>query len=129
MQDRKKKNNKNLYLYYPGLTAYPDEIDPGRRGILDFGFPELMVRDIDNPLESFRDATIKCWYTDRQYKAVIVSASGKEQGRVFEDGVGYLDAYMGKWLYHMGLLPMYRSNDIALYRIDIVNDKAKENYS
>ena len=28
---------------------------------------------------------------------------------------GYLDSYLGKWYYHMGLLPMYRACDIALY--------------
>ena len=191
-QDR--KNNRNLYAYHPDLTAYPEEMDPGRKGLFDFGFPELMVKDTEHPMESMRDATIKCWYSDDNYKAFIVSATGVEQGRIFEDGVGFLDEngapypmlemgdyrievemttadgeslarvakeirigrrtaqaivrfnpwehrlnmtkwcqdmnfgiindvltgylvpYTGTWLYHMGLLPLYRSNDIALYQ-------------
>ena len=191
-QDR--KNNRNLYTYHPDLTAYPEEMDPGRRGMLDFGFPELLVRDPEHPEESLRDATIKCWYSDNVYKAVIVCATGVEQGLIFDDGIGlldengapypmlekgdyrievelataggeklaeaakeirigrranqaivrfnppehrrsmtkwcqemgfeiaddvlpgYLDPYLGTWLYHMGLLPMYRANDIALYK-------------
>lgn len=28
---------------------------------------------------------------------------------------GYLDAYLGKWFYHMGLLKMYRANDLCLF--------------
>ena len=28
---------------------------------------------------------------------------------------GYLEPYLGGWSYHMGLLPMYRANDIAFY--------------
>lgn len=28
---------------------------------------------------------------------------------------GYLDAYLGKWYYHMGLLQMYRANDLCLF--------------
>lgn len=188
-----RKNNRNLYLYHPDLTAYPDEMDPGRLGMLDYGFPELMVKDVERPMDSMRDATIKCWYSDDKYKALIVSATGVEQGRIFDDGVGftdengepypmlamgdyrievelatadgdtlaraakeirigrrtaqaivrfnpwehrlnmtkwcqdmnfgiindvlpgYMEPYTGTWLYHMGLLPMYRSNDIALY--------------
>lgn len=28
---------------------------------------------------------------------------------------GYLSPYLGKWFYHMGLLKMYRANDISMY--------------
>ena len=189
-----KKNNPNVYLNHPDFTAYPEEIDSGRKGVLDFGFPELMVKDIEHPMDSLRDATIKCWYSDEEYKSVIVSATGVEQGSIFEDGIGYLndkgepyqvlgmgdytieveftdakgivlartekririgeqvsqaivrfnprkhrermtdwcqkmnfaisndtlpgylETYKGTWLYHMGLLTMYRACDIALYR-------------
>ena len=88
-QDR--KNNRNVYAYHPDVTAYPEEMDPGREGMIDFGFPELLVRDVGRPMESLRDATIKCWYSDDRYKAVIVSATGVEQGRIFDDGVGFVD--------------------------------------
>ena len=187
------KNNRNVYLDHPDLTTYPEEMDPGREGLLLFGFPELLVKDLAHPEESLRNATIKCWYSDDCFKAVIVSATGVAQGSIFEDGMGYLDengapytvlpegnytveaelatvdgrclartakeirigrsaaqaivrfhpdahrekmiewcqenqfsvsnetlpgyleAYTGTWLYHMGLLPMYRANDIVMY--------------
>lgn len=188
-----RKNNSSLFTAHPDLTAYPDDIDPGMKRLVSFGFPELLVKDIRDPEASLHDASIKCWYSDTSFKAVIVSATGTRQGRIFDDGVGffdengkpfnmlgmgcytveaeldspegevlaivrknirigssddqaivrfnppehkknmvkwcrdigvsisseplpgYLDPYAGIWLYHMGLLPMYRSNDIALY--------------
>ena len=188
-----KKNNKNVYLDHPDLTSYKEEIDPGKRQLLEFGFPELMVKDLEHPEESLRDATIKAFYSDDFYKAVITTASGKDYGMVWDDGLslldengnpytvlpcgnytvkvelkssdgdllaeasksiviarrktqtivrfnpiehrnnmklwcrdlgfeiiddtfpGYLEPYTGKWYYHMGLLPMYRACDIALY--------------
>ena len=88
-QDR--KNNRNLYIDHPDLTTYPKEMDPEREGIFTFGFPELMVKDPAHPMDSFRDATIKCWYSDQCYKAVIASGTGVAQGRIFDDGVGLVD--------------------------------------
>ena len=188
-----KKNNKNVYLDHPDLTSYKEEIDPGKKQLLEFGFPELMVKNLEHPEESLRDATIKAFYSDEFYKAVITTASGKDYGMVWDDGLGlldengnpykvlpcgdytvkvelrnfdgellaeasksiviarrktqtivrfspiehrnnmklwckdlgfeiiddtfpgYLEPYTGKWYYHMGLLPMYRACDIALY--------------
>ena len=189
-----KKNNNNLYLDHPDLTLYPEEMDPGYEKLLDFGFPELLVKDLDKPSDSFNDATIKCWYSDDEFKAMIVSGTSRKQGRIFDDGIsfvdekgnayeilekgeytievelsdntgnllayiskpitigkresqsivrfnplahrakmiewsrkmhfeivddtfpGYLEPYLGTWMYHMGLLPLYRANDIELYR-------------
>ena len=34
-----KKNNKNVYLDHPDLTSYKEEIDPGKKKLLEFGFP------------------------------------------------------------------------------------------
>ena len=190
---QEKKNNSSVYVYHPSLTAYEERIDPGREQMKKFGFAELMVRDLDRPEESLRDATIKCWYSDDAFKSMIVSASDVSHGAIFDDGIGftdengqpytvlqrgeytvvvtlctamgemlagaskkivignreeqvicrfnprshrlrmtewcremgisitndvlpgYLDPYMGTWLYHMGLLTMYRANDITFY--------------
>ena len=187
-----RKNDTRLWLAHPDLTSYPEELDPGKAGLVRFGFPELLVRDPERPLDSLGDASIKCWFSDTVFKAVIPSGTGKAQGRIFDGGLGlldpdrqpypmleegeylltvtltrggtvlaqakkaltigrrrhqaivrfhpdahrenmvrwcrekgfsviedplpgYLDPYAGVWLYHMGLLPMYRANDIALY--------------
>lgn len=187
------KNNPNMFAYHPQLTGYKEELDPGRKAMKKFGFAELMVQDMEHPDMSMRDATIKCFYTDEMFKAIIVSGTDVEHGMIFDDGIGlvdengipynvlpkgdykilvelttregmvlaqtakqivisgrenqvicrfnpiahrqnmekwceqigvtivtepmpgYLDAYLGRWFYHMGLLTMYRANDIALY--------------
>ena len=189
-QDR--MSSGNLWLDHPDLLAYAKELDPGRQKLLKYGFPELQVKDTEHPEASFHDATIKCFYDERCFKALIVSASDVEHGRILESGVdlrdengnpytaleegdytitvklidkgrelaraekkirigkrkkaaivrfnplehrkrmkqwcmkerisivldtlpGYLEPYLGVWYYHMGLLPWYRSNDIAIY--------------
>ena len=187
------KDNERLYLYHPDMVGYSEADDPGRAGILKFGFPELLVEDILSPMDSFRNATIKCWYDDHTFKAVFISATDAAHGKIFDDGIGftdslgaayevlpegtyliravltehnellagncapiriwrptdqaivrfnppshraritkwcreqgfsvaddilpgYLSPYLGKWVYHMGLLPLYRANDIAFYQ-------------
>ena len=188
-----KKNDRTLYTDHPDLTRYRDALDPTLSGLKDFGFPELLVKDLVEPMASMRDATIKCFYSDDVFKSFIVSATDTAHGLILDDGVGftdekgmpyhvlpcgtytvtvtldtadgerlaeaeksitighrknqalcrfnprshkarmirwceeigcdimnddlpgYLDAYLGTWYYHMGLLPMYRASDIALY--------------
>lgn len=190
-QDR--KNNPNIYACHPDLTCYEESLDPGREKMKRFGFPELMVRDLNAPEASMRDATIKCWYSDDTFKALIVSATDQAHGLICDDGVcfadengnpytvlprgrytlvaeladdggtllaratkelmigdredqlicrfnpiahrknmtawseqtgffimndplpGYLDPYLGHWDYHMGLLPLYRACDLAMF--------------
>ena len=190
-QDR--KNNPNVFAYHPDLTCYDEALDPEREKMKRFGFPELMVKDLADPDASMRDATIKCWYSDDTFKAIIVSATDCVHGLICDDGVGftdekgvpytalprgryglvaelsdrdgkllarvekvltigdrrdqlicrfnpiphrknmtawsermgffimndplpgYLDPYLGHWDYHMGLLPMYRACDLAMF--------------
>ena len=181
------KNNHNIYIH-PELTKYKDE-DLDNSKLKEFGFPELIVKDINNPLDSFKDATIKCFFNDSVFRAVITNETNgyylddginftDENGNEYKtlkkgnykiiakllDGnneiskdeidikidelkdalicrfnpknhkeriikwadenkfstlrdpaVGYLDSYLGEWKYHMGLLQMYRANDIGLY--------------
>lgn len=188
-----RKNGLPLYTDHPQLTRYADALDPDLQGLKDFGFPELSVKDPRRPLDSLRDATLKCFYSDDCFKAIVVTATDAAHGLIFDDGIGfldengkpydalprgeytvtvtlstvngeplasvskpitvgdlqnqalcrfnpashkarmvewcrqigcsistdilpgYLDPYLGKWYYHMGLLPMYRASDIALY--------------
>ncbi len=207
------KNCRRLFLAHPDLTGYKEELDPGKEKLLAFGFPELLVEDPANPSASLTNATIKAWYSDTSFKAVIVSATDPAHGLPVDDGIGfrdengepyealpmgdyrvrvtlsatdganeqtvpsankkdilardekhilaedekiihiarqenqlicrfnptehkarmkkwaaeqgiavindclpgYLDPYLGTWYYHMGLLPMYRANDLASY--------------
>ena len=196
-QDR--KNNRNIYAYHRDLTCYAESMDPGREKMKRFGFPELMVKDLTDPDVSMRDATIKCWYSDDTFKAIIVSATDQAHGLICDDGLGfvdekgnpytalprggyrlvaeladprgevlaaaekviligdrrnqlicrfnpmahrknmtawsermrffimndlipgYLDPYLGHWEYHMGLLPMYRACDLAMFEVPKVH--------
>lgn len=56
--------------------------------------------------ESHKDKVVK-WARENGYAAII------------EPLPGYLDPYRG-WVYHMGLLKMYRANDIALFETPAV---------
>ena len=188
-----RKNDLRADVFNKGLTCYSDQLDPGRKKMQEFGFPEIMVDDTEHPEQSVRKASIKCFYSDRNFKSVIASGSDTEHGMVFDDGIGFLDdnskpyevlpkgeykicvslctkegtelakdekniiicsnkkqiicrfnpdshhdnmirwseesgipiindlvpgylsPYLGKWFYHMGLLKMYRANDISMY--------------
>lgn len=190
---QEKKNNSELFLDHPCFTRYPDPIDPDLSGLKHFGFPPLMVRDAAHPEQSLKDATIKCFYDDEKFKAMIVTATDAAHGLALPDGMsytdengcpydvlpkgkytievtlhdgtgqmlgaadkpitigeqtdlaicrfnppehrrnmekwcreqgipmgndvlpGYLEPYAGQWLYHMGLLPLYRAGDVAQY--------------
>ena len=186
------RKNKKVVAYYPGLTAYEEELDPGRVKMQDFGYPPLIVDDPENPEASVHNATIKAWYNDSEFKGIFISATDVEHGAIFDDGMhftdengnpystlpmgnytvevkltkgeellgsctkqikierrkdqlicrfnpwshklkmidwcakkgfaiindllpGYLEPYLWKWFYHMGLLKMYRANDICLF--------------
>ena len=193
------KNNRNIYAYHPLLTTYPEEMDPGRRDFVAYGFPPLVVKSIASPMESLRDASIKAWFSDQEFKAMFVAATDMEHGLIFDDGMGflgadgqpldllpegnyvievllrdeegtelaiatrkirigsypdvaivrfnppshkarmlewfktknihilndlipgYLDSYLGPWLYHKGLLPMYLAGDISQYANSVVH--------
>ena len=189
-----RKKDKSLFTDFAGLTSYEERLDPHKEKLKDFGFPELLVKDLNDPYASLSDATIKCFYDDDSFKAVIVSGTDRSHGRIFDTGMdltdenghpytclekgnyvirvslhdgqgklcaecekpiridvrkevvivrfnpakhkermiawckrsgltvindtlpGYLEAYLGTWYYHMGVLPYYRSNDIAVYQ-------------
>ena len=193
------KNNCNIYAYHLLLTTYPEEMDPGRRDFVAYGFPPLVVKSIASPMESLRDASIKAWFSDQEFKAMFVAATDMEHGLIFDDGMGflgadgqpldllpegnyvievllrdeegtelaiatrkicigsypdvaivrfnppshkarmlewfktknihvlndlipgYLDSYLGPWLYHKGLRPMYRAGDISQYANSVVH--------
>ena len=193
------KNNRNIYAYHPLLTTYPEEMDPGRRDFVAYGFPPLVVKSIASPMESLQDASIKAWFSDQEFKAMFVAATDMEHGLIFDDGMGflgadgqpldllpegnyvievllrdeegtelaiasrkirigsypdvaivrfnppshkarmlewfktknihvlndlipgYLDSYLGPWLYHKGLLPMYLAGDISQYANSVVH--------
>ena len=193
------KNNRNIYAYHPLLTTYPEEMDPGRRDFVAYGFPPLVVKSIASPMESLWDASIKAWFSDQEFKAMFVAATDMEHGLIFDDGMGflgadgqpldllpegnyvievllrdeegtelaiatrkirigsypdvaivrfnppshkarmlewfktknihvlndlipgYLDSYLGPWLYHKGLLPMYLAGDISQYANSVVH--------
>lgn len=53
--------------------------------------PELAVADIEDPLGSAHDATVKCVYTDETFYALIVSATDPAHGLAEADGYELTD--------------------------------------
>lgn len=56
-----------------------------------YSAPEMVVKDVEHPEETFRDATVKCIYTDEKFYALIVSATDEEHGLVEDDQYNLLD--------------------------------------
>lgn len=75
-------------IYNKSLTAYPESRDPGRKELCRFGFPELCY-DPSEP-DSIRNASLKAWFSENEFKGVILSASGKETGALADDGMHLL---------------------------------------
>ena len=75
------KKNKSIYVNHPDLTTYKEELDPKRIKMQEFGFPELVVDDINNPEKSLHLVTNKLWYSDNAFKGIFISASNIELGQ------------------------------------------------
>ena len=86
-----KKNYDRFDLYNSQMVYYPEDIDPGRKELREFGFVELLVKDEENPEESIHDATIKCLYTDDSFKCFFVYATDVKHGALFDDGMNFTD--------------------------------------
>ena len=56
-----------------------------------FTAPEFAVADTDDPDASAHDATVKCVYTDKDFYALIVSATDPEHGLAESDGYELVD--------------------------------------
>lgn len=94
--------NEPIYAYYPDLIAYKESDDENRIKMQEFGFPLLRIDDIENPSFTINKASIKCWYNDRIFKAIFVSASSKESGALFESDLNLVDDNNNEY----GLLPI-----------------------
>lgn len=66
-----------------GLLRVPEEKDPFFAAFQAFGFPEAIP-----PLS---EAENKCWFDDKSFKAVIVSATDAAHGAVWDDGMHLKD--------------------------------------
>ena len=82
-----KAGSRKMWLDHPDLITYKEELDPGKAKLKEYGFAELIVKDLHDPEASFHDADIKAFLSDRYFRAIIVSASDVKHGRVFESGV------------------------------------------
>lgn len=81
------KNNQNLDVYNDSLSYYNDETkDPKRQKLIDSQMPDL-VFDSANP-DSFKNATLKCTYTDNHFYAMIHGGYGTE---AVDDKMGFVD--------------------------------------
>lgn len=85
------KKNKDIFAYYDKLITYDENIDKNREKLKEFGFPLLVVNDVNYPESSLHNGSIKAWYSDTKFKAIIVNASDKTSGASFDDGFNLYD--------------------------------------
>ncbi len=50
------------------LFYYADDADPERTEINERNFPCLIAGNPENPEHSLRNASIKCWFSDKEVK-------------------------------------------------------------
>lgn len=125
------KKNKEFVTYYKDLLGYEEALDPKREKMQEFGFPIMAVEDINHIEESINNATIKAWYSDNRFKAIIVSASNKAHGSVFESDFDLLDENnnpydllpMGEYLIEVSLYKQGQIDASAKKRITIGENK------
>lgn len=85
------KGNSHLWAFHESfIYDYPD--DPDREACVADGSPVLVVKDINNPMASFTDSSIKCVFTDDSFRALIVCATDAAHGLIQDDGVGFTAA-------------------------------------
>lgn len=76
--------------------------------ILNSCFKEIII--------GYRDRHLICRFNPLSHKQAMIDWCKTQNISIITDLIpGYLDAYLGKWYYHMGLLKMYRANDIYLF--------------
>lgn len=76
----------------------------------------LLAQTSKNIKIGANDNLLICRFNPQAQKERIVKWASKMQLRYIEDDLpGYLNPYLGVWYYHMGLLTMYRSCDLAEY--------------
>lgn len=85
------KKNKDIFAYHPDLITYDENIDKGRNKLKEFGFPALVVDDINNPYETLYKGNIKAWYSNNKFKCLIVNCSNIENGAIFNDGMNFVN--------------------------------------
>lgn len=85
------KKNKDIFASYPDLVTYSDDEDPGREQFQKYGFPLLVVNDVNNPYDSLNLGYIKAWYDDHRFKAIIPNANSVSTGSIFESDFELVD--------------------------------------
>ncbi len=86
-----KKGNRNIFTDTPLLKGYPKGMDDDWEKLKRYGFPPLLVKDPAKAEDSIHDATIKCWYDDSSFKAIIITASDVPHGLIFDDYMHFTD--------------------------------------
>ena len=78
--------------------------------------PRLLARDGKAVLIGHRACQLICRFHPDEHRKRMEKWSREQGFSVISDPLpGYLDPYTGPWERHMGLLRMYRANDLALF--------------
>ncbi|SDX28745.1 hypothetical protein [Eubacterium barkeri] len=79
------KNNDNLDVSNP-LVSYYDKSDPNREQLKSAGMAEILYDPAD-PVASLKNGSIKCYYSDTQFRGIIVGATHA----AIDDQMNYVD--------------------------------------
>ncbi len=81
------KGNTNLNVNYEKLSYY-NAADPLRNDLLTSGMPDLIYDPVRGIADSFRDATIKCYYDNNSFCALI---PGGQTATSIDNGMNWVD--------------------------------------
>lgn len=77
---------------------------------------EIDIAATKNIIIGYRENQLICRFNPDDHKQAMLKWADMMGFSIIDDLIpGYLEPYLGEWFYHMGLLKMYRANDICLY--------------
>ncbi|MGL4283975.1 MAG: hypothetical protein ACRCSI_10330 [Eubacterium aggregans] len=79
------KNNDNVDVSNP-LVSYYDKSDHNRDNLKSAGMAEILYDPMD-PIASLKNGTTKCYYSDIQFRGMIVGATHA----AIDDHMNYVD--------------------------------------
>jgi len=99
--------------------------------LLEMGEYELVVSLIGKGINEVvneklvigkRDSQIICrFHPDNHHKRMEEWVKENNYAIIKDTLPGYLDAYLGVWYYHMGLIKTYHANDLVLYENQVIH--------
>lgn len=76
------KSNKSLNVNYDKLSFGYNDSPDYRSAFINSGMPDLIVSDLDNPAATMEKASIKCYFDDSSFSALLAGGINPELERI-----------------------------------------------